>query len=316
MGTGLWAAGVALFLTRYAGLSVGAVGAGLTVAGLVGLTASVPLGHLADRRDPRTLRALLQVLQAGVAAAYLLVDSFGTLLLVGAVDAVLVSGNLAVRAALIAAVAGPAHRVRAFATLQAVANAGISIGAVLAGFALAADTRTGYALLVVGNCLTYLLSAALLLRLPAYPPALASAPAAVSPAAISPAARTGVLAALRDRPFLAVSTACAVLSAHRTVLVIIVPLWIADRTGAPRWAVSLVLAWDQTGTSTVGSSVRARSSASRRKPSNSRPAVPSSVSSPTSSRDWAAITCSSAGGTGRSPSAAAMRVSARAGSIS
>ena len=45
------------------------VGLGLTVAGLVGLTASVPLGGLADRYDPRTLRAVLQLLQAAVAAS-------------------------------------------------------------------------------------------------------------------------------------------------------------------------------------------------------------------------------------------------------
>lgn len=234
IGTGLWAAGVALFLTRYAQLSVGAVGAALTVAGLVGLTASVPLGHLADRRDPRTLRALIQLLQAGVAAAYLLVDSFGVLLVVAAADAVLVSGNLAVRAALVAAVAGPTRRVRAFAALRAVANAGISVGALLAGLALAADTRTGYALLAAGNCLTYLLSAALLMRLPPRPRASASSCA-------TSATGTPLLAALRDRPFLAVGAACAVLSTHRTVLVIIVPLWIVDRTGAAPWTISLLL---------------------------------------------------------------------------
>ncbi|MEU3453681.1 hypothetical protein ABZ671_08770 [Micromonospora sp. NPDC006766] len=76
VGSGLWLAEAALYLTRDVGLSPASVGAGLTVAGLVGLSASVPLGGLADRRDPRTLRAILQVCQAVVAAAYLLVGSF------------------------------------------------------------------------------------------------------------------------------------------------------------------------------------------------------------------------------------------------
>ena len=84
-------------------------------------------------------------------------------------DALLTSGNLAVRAALVAAVGGPEGRVNAFATLRAVANLGIAVGAGLAGFALAADTQVAYQILVVGNAATYLLSAALVLRLPAYP---------------------------------------------------------------------------------------------------------------------------------------------------
>ncbi|WP_305070406.1 MFS transporter [Micromonospora parastrephiae] len=56
VGTGLWVTGAALYLTRVVGLSPTEVGLGLTLAGLVGLTASVPLGGLADRRDPRTRR--------------------------------------------------------------------------------------------------------------------------------------------------------------------------------------------------------------------------------------------------------------------
>ncbi|MFD6565834.1 hypothetical protein [Micromonospora profundi] len=76
VGTGLWVTGAALYLTRVVGLSPAQVGLGLTFAGLVGLTASVPLGGLADRRDPRTLRAVLQLAQAAVAVAYLLVGSF------------------------------------------------------------------------------------------------------------------------------------------------------------------------------------------------------------------------------------------------
>lgn len=228
VGTGLWVTGSALYLTRVVGLSPAAVGAGLTVAGLVGLAASVPLGGLADRRDPRTLRAALQVLQGGVAATYLVVDSMAVFVVVAVLDALLVSGNLAVRAALVAAVAGPAGRVHAFATLRAVANVGIAVGAGLAGTALAADTRSAYHLLVIGNAATYLLSAALLMRLPAYPPVRVAGP--------RPPVRP-----LRDRPFLAVSGASAVLSLHWVVLTLVLPLWIVGRTDAPPVTVSAVL---------------------------------------------------------------------------
>ncbi|WP_405111208.1 MFS transporter [Micromonospora sp. NBC_01405] len=245
VGVGLWLTGQALFLTRDVGLSASSVGVGLTVAGLVGLTASVPLGGLADRRDPRTLRAVLQVLQAAAATAYLLVDSFPVFLAVALVDALLASGNLAVRAALVAAVGGPEGRVHAFATLRAVANLGIAVGAGLAGFALAADTHLAYQLLVVGNAATYLLSAALLLRLPAFPPSgrtRASRPQrgrALRGRALRGRALRG--RALRDGPFLAVSLASAVLSLHYVTLTLVVPLWTVARTGAPPAVVSAVL---------------------------------------------------------------------------
>ncbi|MEV1109065.1 MFS transporter [Micromonospora sp. NPDC049751] len=231
VGAGLWLTGAALYLTRDVGLSAVQVGAGLSVAGLVGLTASVPLGALADRRDPRTLRAALQVLQAAVGATYLLVDSFTVFLAVAVLELLLASGNLAVRAALVAAVAGPQRRVHAFATLRAVANLGIAVGAGLAGFALAVDTHRAYQLLVVGNAVTYLVSAALLLRLPAYPPMPRVATGAV----------LGRGGALRDGRFLVVSGASALLAMHQTVLTLVVPLWAVTVAGAPPPVVSAVL---------------------------------------------------------------------------
>ncbi|AYF28512.1 MFS transporter [Micromonospora tulbaghiae] len=237
VGAGLWLAGGALYLTRDVGLSATSVGAGLTVAGLVGLSASVPLGGLADRWDPRTLRAVLQVGQAVVALAYLMVGSFPAFLAVAVPEALFAAGNLAVRAALVAAVGGPDGRVHAFATLRAVANLGITVGTALAGIALAVDTHRAYQVLVVGNAATYLLSAALLLRLPPQP--------AAAGARRTPGTRRGGGrrrgGPLRDGRFLAVSGASAVLSTHVTVLVLVVPLWTVDRAGAPPPVVSAVL---------------------------------------------------------------------------
>ncbi|MEU1967174.1 MFS transporter [Micromonospora sediminicola] len=233
VGTGLWLAGGALYLTRDVGLSPTSVGAGLTVAGLIGLTASVPLGGLADRWDPRTLRAALQVCQAFAAAAYLLVDSLAMFLVVAVPEALLSAGNLAVRAALVAAVGGPTGRVHAFATLRAVANLGITAGTALAGIALAVDTHRAYQVLVVGNVATYLLSAALLLRVPRQAARAGGARRAAG------AIRRG--GPLRDGRFLVVSGASAVLGTHLTVLTLVVPLWTVGRAGAPPPVVSAVL---------------------------------------------------------------------------
>lgn len=230
VGMGLWVAGSALFLTRSIGLSTHSVGVGLTIAALVGLIASVPFGRLADRRDPRTLRAVLQLLQAVVAASYLLVDSVASFIVVAVCSALLATGNLAVRAALVAAVGGAAGRVHAFAILRAVANLGTSVGAALAGLALVADTRAAYQLLVLGNAGTFALSAMLIMRLPPFPPG--SVPAAP---------KRGLGPALRDAPFVAVGATSAVLSLHSVVLTLIIPLWVVSHTAAPTVMVAAVL---------------------------------------------------------------------------
>lgn len=143
-------------------------------------------------------------------------------------DALLISGNLAVRAALVAAVGGPEGRVYAFATLRAVANLGVALGAGLAAFALVADTGWAYRLLVLGNVATYLVSAALIMRLPAYPPARRPL-------------RQRAGRALRDKPFLAVAGASAVLSVHHVALTLVLPLWVVAHTDAPPVTVSALL---------------------------------------------------------------------------
>src|SRR5262249_58689599 len=51
-GTGLFMTGSAIYFTRVVGLSAAQVGLGLSVAGLVGLLGSVPIGVLGDRFGP------------------------------------------------------------------------------------------------------------------------------------------------------------------------------------------------------------------------------------------------------------------------
>lgn len=259
IGSGLWSAGSALYLTRVVGLPVATVGAGLTAAGMVGLLASVPAGRLVDRWDPRRLRATLQVLQACAVAGFLLVDTSLAFVLVAVVDALLATASLSVRAGLIAAVAGPAGRVHAFASLRAVASVGIGVGAGLAAFALAADTATGYRVLVAGNSVTYLVSAVLVMRLPVMSAPAAGPESSDGGAPVGPGAGPA-LPPWRDWPYVAVSGASAALALHEVVLVLILPLWIAAETGAPTAVISAVLVVN--AVLTVGFAVRASHGAS------------------------------------------------------
>ncbi|MEU5939251.1 MFS transporter [Micromonospora sp. NPDC047548] len=225
VGRGTWLTVSALFLTRSVGLSVSQVGLGLTVTALVGLVASTPMGYLADRHGPRGIQLAALVASGACTAALVAVRSFPAFLVVGVLMAVADAASRGARGALIAGAVPADQRVRTRAWLRAVTNVGISVGAVVAGVGLAADTRAAYVALILLNCVTYLLAAAILLRLTPVPPV--------------PAPAHGPrLIALRDRPFLAFTMLDGLMSMHFGLLNIALPLWIADHTTAPHWLIS------------------------------------------------------------------------------
>ncbi|WP_422750158.1 MFS transporter [Micromonospora sp. WMMD1219] len=228
VGRGTWLTASALFLTRSVGLSVTQVGVALTLTALVSLLASTPMGYLADRLGPRGLQMAALLASAGCTAALVAVRSFTGFLVVGVLMAVADAGTRGARGALIAGAVPPDQRVRTRAYLRAVTNVGISVGTVLAGFALAADTRGAYVTLILLDAATYVLAAAVLLRLPPVPP--------------MPAPAHGPrLIALRDRPFLAFTVLDGLMSMHFSLINIALPLWIAGHTTAPNWLISACL---------------------------------------------------------------------------
>ncbi|MEU7170690.1 MFS transporter [Micromonospora tulbaghiae] len=228
VGRGTWLTASALFLTRSVGLSVTQVGVALTLTALVSLVASTPMGYLADRLGPRGLQMAALLASAGCTAALVAVRSFTGFLVVGVLMAVADAGTRGARGALIAGAVPPDQRVRTRAYLRAVTNVGISVGTVLAGFALAADTRGAYVTLILLDATTYVLAAAVLLRLPPVPP--------------MPAPAHGPrLIALRDRPFLAFTVLDGLMSMHFSLINIALPLWIAGHTTAPNWLISACL---------------------------------------------------------------------------
>ena len=93
------------------------------------------------------------------------------------------------------------------------------------GFAIAADTRTGYVALILTAAAASLAAATIFLRLPSVAPI--------------PAPTHGPrLIALRDRPFLAFTLVDGLMSMHFSLLTIALPLWIAGHTTAPIWMIS------------------------------------------------------------------------------
>lgn len=86
VGNGLFNAASALYFTLVVGLPAVQVGAALTIAGVIGLCAGIPGGHLADRRGARTIMMLALAVQAMSMAALVVVESWAALTIIATVD--------------------------------------------------------------------------------------------------------------------------------------------------------------------------------------------------------------------------------------
>ncbi|MGH3341970.1 MAG: MFS transporter [Carbonactinosporaceae bacterium] len=200
-GGGLFFTGSMLFFTRVIGLPATQVGAGLTAAGLVGLAAGVPLGHLGDRLGRREVYIVLLLLQAVTAAAYVAVGTFPAFLLVASANLVAQSGSFAVRNALVASLGGPAERVPIRARLRAVLHVGFAAGAGLGAVALQVDTPAAYTTLILCDAASFALTALLLTRMPRQVP-------------LPPVADAARWEAVRDRGYLAITAVSSVMALH------------------------------------------------------------------------------------------------------
>ncbi|WP_328557612.1 MFS transporter [Streptomyces sp. NBC_00358] len=223
VGSGLYLTAGVLYFTQAVHLPADRVGIGLGVAGLVALALGVTVGHLADRHGARGVYAATLVVQALATACFVRADSFWPFVLVVCSATGAKAAGTAARSPLIRHYGG--DRPQEFrAYLRAVTNVGISVGALAAGWVVQVGTLTAYHLMVVGNAIAFLVSAALLLLLP---------PVAPVPAVGGP--RRG---ALRDRPYLLLSALDGVMAIQFKVLTVAVPLWLVGATAAPHWLVS------------------------------------------------------------------------------
>lgn len=227
LGNGLYVTGGVLFFTRSVGLPPVTVGLGLTIAGLAGLAAGIPLGRLADRRGPRDIYIAILAAEALAMAGFALVRTFGSFLVVACLVGLADQGSRAVRGALIATVGGPG-KVRFRAYLRSVTNVGMSLGMAVAGFAIHVDTRPAYLCLIIGDAVSFGIAAAIISLLPRVAPQHG---------------RTGKPGwiALRDRPYLVMTALSGVMSLQYEVLTVALPLWILDHTSCQRWIVSPLL---------------------------------------------------------------------------
>ena len=222
VGNGLFSVTSALFFTRIVGIAPIRLGFALSVAAVVGMATTLPMGHLSDRVSPKHLNVLLSTLSALGMFLYALATTYAWFFVVAMLLAVTDQGGRAARNVLLARVGGPEGKVRIRAYIRAITNLGIAVGSLVGGIALAVDSAWFYRALIVVNAASTLLSAILMRGLPDIPP-------------VHGPQRPRRTEALRDHTYVTLSVLNMVLSMHFLLLELIVPLWIANHTTAPRW---------------------------------------------------------------------------------
>ncbi len=238
--TGSFLTGTAVFFTQIVGLTGAQVGLGMSIAGLVTLALSLPLGRLSDRTGAKPLWAVASLVEALLYFAWPLVGGMlGFVLLLAVLASVSVAGSTG-RNVYRIAVFPRDVRVRALAYMRSARNVGYTLGALAGGIALAIGTREAIIAVPILTGLLLLLNAAMVALLlptverPAPPPEAEHEAARPSPPA------------WRNHGFVLLSACNGVLSSHQVLLNVVVPLWLVERTDAPH----TLLAW-LFGTNTV-----------------------------------------------------------------
>ncbi len=234
-GNGAYLTTSVLFLTRVAGLSPVAMSAGLSIGAVAGMVAMTPLGYVADRYGPKRLLIGAMVVLAGAYAALLDVHRFPAFAALSGLIAVAMALTKGANGALIAGSVPPADRLRVRAVLRSTTNAGIGLGTLAGSLPLLLHDHRAYAAVLLANSASFLIAAAILTRARTVPP--------------QPRPTAGPrLIALRDRPFLAFATLDGLLTSTFNELIAIgLPLWLAARTHAPLWLISVALVINTAG---------------------------------------------------------------------
>ncbi len=213
-------------------LSAAQIGRGLALGAFVGLFSSVLWGTLADRIGVRTVLLSIQLWRAAAFVGYAFIHDFTGYVAIAVFLGLAERASPPILLSFVTSAVGEQNRVKTAGALRSIRNAGFTLGALLASLALLSPGRTSLMCVVLGNAASFIVAAALLrgivLRGPQKPvrKAKGEAPDRV-----------------RTRPaFLAATVLTGVLSMHRFILSIGLPLWIVSRHLVPKPMVSVLVA--------------------------------------------------------------------------
>jgi len=229
LGTGLFLAGSVVFFVKHVGLSAGQVAVGLSVAGLTGFLASVPLCVLADRFGVRRVQVALHLWRATGFVLYIFCANFASFLLIACMIGVGDRTSPTLNQALVSMAVPAETRVRTMGQLRAAKNLSFTVGGLLAALLLAVGSPSAYKALVLTNAASFVAVAVIVGRLP------------LPPGTRLPRLAAGWrLPSLRDRRYLGLAAANGALCLHSSLLMVGIPLFVLQRTSAPPSLVALL----------------------------------------------------------------------------
>ncbi|WP_234327180.1 MFS transporter [Streptomyces sp. NRRL WC-3742] len=228
LGTAAFLATAPLYALRVIGLPIEQVGLGLGAAGVVGLLAGPPVGHLADRRGPHGVFLVTLLIQTASMLSLLFAHSFVLFMVSMAVTDLAGASGGAARGPMIRRFGGDeVPKFRSY--LRSTAFLASTFGALAAGVVIQLDSGSAYRALIVANALTFIGCAAVMLGVPKLEPLPAST-------------ESNRWLALRDKPYMAFVVLDGILWIQGEVVTYALPLWVVLHTHAPRWFTGVALA--------------------------------------------------------------------------
>lgn len=223
LGDGIYVPLTMLFVQALTGLSLTAIGAGLTLAGLCALAVMPAVGVVIDRFGAKRVVMGALLLRAAGFATYPFADSYPTFLGVALVVAVGMWASSPGQQALIGEIAQGAERDRLLAWDRSLRNAGMGVGSLAAAGLLAFNGNTGFIAATVALAALFALAAALVSRIPA-------ARATPQPPR---GKQDGYRQVLADRPYLLITAANFLIAFGYTTQAMALPVFLTRDVGLP-----------------------------------------------------------------------------------
>jgi MFS family permease len=238
---GAFNTGSAVFFTEVVGLSAAKVGLGMTIAGVLSFVVAYPAGRLVDRVGPKRMWAAGTIASAGAFALWPWIRGFTAYVAISMVFEIVQNVGKAGYGAYTLDVLPEQERIDTQAHLYSAMNVGFTTGALVSGVALAFHSVEVIRWIPMLSVAVGIANALAITRLPRAPHDERAAAGEHRREESSATPRPH-----RNRGWIATSFFNGVLWTNQTLLTVVIPLWLVQRTDAPHW----LLAW-LFGTNTV-----------------------------------------------------------------
>lgn len=227
VGNGLFMTIEVIYFSHVIGFSAVEIAIGIGAGGAASLLFSVPSGLFADRIGAKRAMFLGHMAEAFILLGVLFARDLVTLIVINVLISIAGTTGHNASSTIISTMGNTEDRVHIRAAQRAMANMGIGVGTVIAGFALWLDTAIAYQSVIVLDFLLFLWAATYIFKLPP------------SPATLKKGEPIS-LVALKDWRFLAATLLNGIVSLHFVVQGVALPLWILHETDVPTWWVSVL----------------------------------------------------------------------------